>query len=1061
MLHPHRQYALWSEDYIGDGNPPFVAPTTPQEALEVGLESRPVLSDFEGHPGELWDQLLPLDGLRRVQWRGMKTLFRSFAMAFLGHENEWRTVQTAVQTLWARAMDVRHALVHGSGQINEVARRRRLLYERLDASTRRQGERGRLLDQLFDWRVEGTMEMVQLLADAFDVEILVHIPHIPPPDEGVPVGWKVLSRGIPSSRGQINLVNYSSINRWTVVRNTSYEGTPRVFNYTAHLTIDRTNYFHRRPVLEDPLLPSALPRDDSSADDHRPNYILEMPNRNGAPSDQTQHRDPSEDLYVTGGTDRLTTTDDYLLIQMVRREAEELENMHRRPNTAAENTHRRTNTAAMLRDPSSSQISEIQDIGRSLERGLQDRVRHGILRERQLSLSNNAQLQGLRFHPEIIFRQYRTRGTGGTCLLRAFAQAYFGTQTAWRRVSRDAERIIGLAGLIPDAQHDPEIQLSRNHLYDRLDDESRRSGWGSLLQQARGQEFGTDALVQVLADVYGVEIFMHSPSIDFNRPQDNIWSLIIRGDSRPTRDGQVHLVNYPALQHWNCLRARSGARYTDHQAVRGDERLQLRGNFVENRLEIAPRLQRVEGRSGRGPNYQLSAGTVVDDDESSSSSSSTFRHSKRRRSDSDSGSSSPPNNSKRQRSSSQSSSNDDCDLPVPPGILVDPASFALAMHKMAEIPIDEGGLGNTLDRISRSPYPDLSAMFRGLTPEVEAIRMREFDNTLQRMIRDHILETVEDYRASQNATPALAGALEHVLRERWGLRDLPAVDSDFGPPPDDTGGNLTPLERLWMRIRVAIYERVIQGRMDEAMGVRREREELGRLLEYRVEELVRQIRELPEYGERIERPQPQRRLAGMTADDQGDDSEDSEETSSSSLSSDSQDVGPTQESDDSLPLVQPLPPSPSFPALSPPLSPSHSSSSLRLSPASPYVGAETAPETQQTDESESDDSESDDSGSDESESDDSESQHTHQRTAPGASPTYGSSQPARETPETQSSQRTSHATDPSEDEEGAVLLELLTERGRGGSSRANWRGRGRGRARGRGRGGRGRGRGGR
>lgn len=93
----------------------------------------------------------------------MKLLFRSFAYAYFEDEERWRDVQAAVQTIWLYAMDSRHAIIPGTGRINQVATQRRVLYEKLDESTRRNSGRGRLVDQLFDWRVEGTMEMVQLV----------------------------------------------------------------------------------------------------------------------------------------------------------------------------------------------------------------------------------------------------------------------------------------------------------------------------------------------------------------------------------------------------------------------------------------------------------------------------------------------------------------------------------------------------------------------------------------------------------------------------------------------------------------------------------------------------------------------------------------------------------------------------------------------------------------------------------------------------------------------------------------------------------------------------------
>lgn len=615
----------------------------PQEVMEFNLEVQDRLTGFEGHENEEFVQLRCNDWHQRRQWKGMKLLLRSFARAFEGTENGWRATQGAVRTIWLQAIDVKNALLPDGNIINEVARLRRSLYEKLDAFTRSRGERGRLLDQLFDWRVEGTIELVQLLADAYDIEILVHIPHRQ--DDGT-VKWRVLSRGTSSDpaypidadkRGQIHLINYSSLNRWTAAMQVkdfeSQEAGKQTndFKYSAHMAIDPRHYYHRRPVLYDPLLPRPLPRIAGTRDaaNRDPNYILD-PNSPTRPVPMIPDAPTADvDLFVTGGTQRLTTPEDFALIQRVRREAREQETRAR--GYALDNQDGNTPPSTSSPPaPSSSSLSAPDNSGSSIASSSQPssaadkkKLMDNVVRTEK-ALRNQQYLTGLGFHPEIRFRQHHVRGDG-SCLIHAFARAYFNDEQQSPRVRNDIQRMVVRAGMWDNGTAfghgvdvDQTVANARGGDYYQLQRRSLQEKRGTLAEMARGDRYGTDALVQILADVYGVEVFTHTPVAN-HRTMAVYWELTVRGDQTPSRDHQVHLVNYRNMcagGHWDALEPCNGARYTNHSTE--EDQILMRGildTMPDMPLFIPQPIPR-GNRRGRGPNYRITTGTVNDDAES-------------------------------------------------------------------------------------------------------------------------------------------------------------------------------------------------------------------------------------------------------------------------------------------------------------------------------------------------------------------------------------------------------------------------------------------------------------
>lgn len=82
----------------------------------------------------------------------------------------------------------------------------------------------------------------------------------------------------------------------------------------------------------------------------------------------------------------------------------------------------------------------------------------------------------------------------------------------------------------------------------------------------------------------------------------------------PSRNHQVHLINYRNLEHWDALRPLSNARYTNHNNADVNQEI-LRGvmRLGDGALIIPSRMERVP-RRGRGPNYAAERQTSLADD---------------------------------------------------------------------------------------------------------------------------------------------------------------------------------------------------------------------------------------------------------------------------------------------------------------------------------------------------------------------------------------------------------------------------------------------------------------
>ncbi|KAK5016130.1 hypothetical protein LTR16_003362 [Cryomyces antarcticus] len=209
-------------------------------SAEVELAREPRLQGFRFHEN-IWFHQTKVIGDGSCFWR-------AFAAAYYRDQEKWTDVKDAARAIWLRAVE--------DPTDNHVSRRRRTLYQRLDRDSVPSGPPRKdnccLTDQL---TVDGawcTQEMLQLLADAYNVELFAHFPLNTRMANGRPVAenWGLAVRGVDrqnTNRRQIHLVNYVNAAHWTAV------WAEANFQYTDHLIHDQDDPMHLMPTLDDQL----------------------------------------------------------------------------------------------------------------------------------------------------------------------------------------------------------------------------------------------------------------------------------------------------------------------------------------------------------------------------------------------------------------------------------------------------------------------------------------------------------------------------------------------------------------------------------------------------------------------------------------------------------------------------------------------------------------------------------------------------------------------------------------------------------------------------------------
>ncbi|KAF1353800.1 hypothetical protein BDV97DRAFT_396610 [Delphinella strobiligena] len=142
------------------------------------------------------------------------------------------------------------------------------------------------------------------------------------------------------------------------------------------------------------------------------------------------------------------------------------------------------------------------------------------------------------------------------CLWHVFARGYYENSAAsHQRFQHVRDRVAVLWDHVVGIHHpDNPARQDRGGLY-HLMLENSRTGRDSIVSQLRTGDWGTLDIVQLLADAFDVEIYVHIPTnivATQNLPVVTQWQLQVRGDRHPP-NRQIHIVNWMNAYHWTLL----------------------------------------------------------------------------------------------------------------------------------------------------------------------------------------------------------------------------------------------------------------------------------------------------------------------------------------------------------------------------------------------------------------------------------------------------------------------------------------------------------------------------
>lgn len=230
-------------------------------------------------------------------------------------------------------------------------------------------------------------------------------------------------------------------------------------------------------------------------------------------------------------------------------------------------------------------------------------------------------IEGLNGHEKQRFRQTNVQGDGN-CMFRAFSHAWFGNESRHRRVRADAFQtwrdVMTSAGDLATRRKDLYSTLEKQTSNSTKPEEPVDSRNAPVSQQLPNNTYwGSDEVLQVLADTYGVQVFSFSPWVS---PEDKerltlIWEVRIRGDDIDTNNQptpQVFLMNYRNYVggHWTAItpvdqkgQPSSGFRFTGHFKYKD---LDFVLSPVPEITQPSPLARRQRtGPNDRAPNYLL------------------------------------------------------------------------------------------------------------------------------------------------------------------------------------------------------------------------------------------------------------------------------------------------------------------------------------------------------------------------------------------------------------------------------------------------------------------------
>lgn len=185
---------------------------------------------------------------------------------------------------------------------------------------------------------------------------------------------------------------------------------------------------------------------------------------------------------------------------------------------------------------------------------------HAAQIQREANLARLPQLSVTHGDTNVILAQTDVRGDGN-CLFRAFAVAYYGRERYWgevRRRTRDwydaivdrtsrhtpaRREMYGYMNALRGTSSSNPTSPIRERVTNNLNDQIHRQ-----------RAFGELEMIQVLADIFDVEIIVHFANANAN---DVSWGLSSRGNERELRENQttrrqIHLIQYPALVHYTA-----------------------------------------------------------------------------------------------------------------------------------------------------------------------------------------------------------------------------------------------------------------------------------------------------------------------------------------------------------------------------------------------------------------------------------------------------------------------------------------------------------------------------
>lgn len=466
---------------------------------------------------------------------GLHCLYHVFARGYYANHpsSHLRTDQIVARmtALWNHVMD-------RTNYPNNPARQGRwLIYENMELNSR-DGGRGDLTtidESIRDGGQWGTVDHVQLLADAFDVEIIVYTPmglvasdiEFDPPVVGS--GWQIQSRGShhPPSR-QLHFACYANCVHWTLLTPEWHIANPdnRNPNDPVYIHKEHSHNHLRSPLQENGIIPTPLSRLPPGHHDYNDHTLVA----------KDRHHLVDDKPYVQGNNGQTTaasqgqTVNDNLVNQRNGADDENTNAAHdANDNPAGQAEGRNDDNGATAeqenhaKDPTKQTDEPYKQNAPADEQNtavgqvttLQEHADQEQLIQEQLSQEHNEEINDTamndysdsytlsagvgqdnpepeeirvvhgfnRRNPGMRFRLLHVRNDDNLGLYRAFARIYYGDEGAWDRVRQRVLRLYN--AVLNPRRRDNLARRARQDLYRAM----RRHSAG-LQQTVVGEQIG-------------------------------------------------------------------------------------------------------------------------------------------------------------------------------------------------------------------------------------------------------------------------------------------------------------------------------------------------------------------------------------------------------------------------------------------------------------------------------------------------------------------------------------------------------------------------------------------